>query len=71
MQEKPNDYELKYGNKEKKHDKKAECITIMTKELEGFEGSKAEIRTHRSTQNDTKNIKLENARPGLNTWFLV
>ena len=27
--------------------------------------------THRFTQNDTKNIKLENARPWWNTWFLI
>ena len=27
--------------------------------------------THRFTQKDTKNIKLENARPWWNTWFLV
>ena len=27
--------------------------------------------THRFNQNNTKNIKLENARPWWNTWFLV
>ena len=43
MQEKPNDFGLKYGN-QKKHNEKAKWINNMTKELEGIEeGPKAEI----------------------------
>ena len=51
MQEKPNDFGLKYGNqknkkqnKKQKHNEKADWINNMTKELEGFEeGPKAKI----------------------------
>ena len=43
----------------------------MTKEVEGHEkGQKAEI--HNDLLKTTlKNVKLENARPWWNTWFLV
>ena len=41
-QEKPDDFVLKYGNQ--KHNRKAEWMNNMTKELEGLEeGPKAEI----------------------------
>ena len=42
MQEKPNDFGLKYSNK--KHNEKAEWINNITKELKGLEeDQKAEI----------------------------
>ena len=55
----------------KKHNEKAEWINDMTWALEGLEeGPKAEI--HMDLLKTTpKNIKLENARPYCNTWFLV
>ena len=44
IQEKPNDFWLKYGNQ--KHTKKAKWINNITRELEGLEeGSKAEMHT--------------------------
>ena len=46
MQEKPNEFGLKYGNQKekKKHNEKAKWTNNMTKELEGLEeGPKAEI----------------------------
>ena len=44
MQNKPNDFGLKYGNHKKKHNEKAEWINNTTRELEGLqEGSKAEM----------------------------
>ena len=55
----------------RKHNKKAELINNKTKELEGLEeGLKAEILIDllKTTQ---KKIKLENARPWWNRWFLV
>ena len=46
MQKKPNDFGPKYGNqKKKKHNKKAEWINNMTRELGLEEGPNAEIHT--------------------------
>ena len=60
MQKKPNDFGLKCGNQ--KHNKKAEWINNMTRELQGLgEGSKAEILID-LLKMTLKNIKLENAR---------
>ena len=53
----------------KQHNEKAEWIKHITRELEQIEeGPKAEIHTDLLR---TKGIKLENARPSWNTWFLV
>ena len=65
MQEKVNDFELKYGQKKttKNHNKKAKWINNMKEYLEEVEeGSKAEIHIDllKTTQ---KSIKLENVRP--------
>ena len=67
MQKKPNNLGLKYGNqrkswRDKQYDKKTR--TTRRRPESG--------KTHWLTQNNTKkNIKLENARPWWNTWFLV
>ena len=70
MQKKPNDFGLKYGNQKTWRkgwmDKQYYTRTrrIWRRPQSG--------NTHRFTQNDAKkNIKLENARPWWNTWFLV
>ena len=55
----------------KKYNEKAEWINNMTKELEGIEeGLKAEIHID-LLKSTLKNVKLENARSGWNTCFLV
>ena len=70
MQEKPNNFWLKYGNQENMT-KKAKWISNMAKDLETRRRSERG-NTHRFPQNITKrNIKLENARPWWNTWILV
>ena len=51
----------------KKYNEKAEWINNITRELEG---SKADIRID-LLKTTLKNIKLQNARPWWNTWFLV
>ena len=62
MQKKPNDFGLTYGNQNQ--NEKAEWINDMTREWEGLEeGPKVEVHK--------KIIKLENARPWWNTWFLI
>ena len=61
MQEKPNDFEQKYGNRE--NNEIAEWINNMTKELKGLEeGLKVEIDID-LLKKKQKNIQLENARP--------
>ena len=69
MQEKPNDFGLKYGNQ--KHNVKAKRINNMTEELEGLEEvPKAEIHIN-WLKTTLKNIRLENAMPWWNAWFVV
>ena len=66
MQEKPNNFGLKYGNQKKNIRKRLN----MTWELELEEGPKAEIHID-LLKMTLKNIKMENVRPWWNTWFLV
>ena len=55
----------------REHNEKAEWISNMTKELEGNEECpKAEIHID-SLKTTPKNIKLENAWPWWNIWFLA
>ena len=68
MQEKLNNFGLKYGNQK---NKKAEWISNMTEELEGLEiGPKAEIHIG-FLRTTLKNIKLINTRLWWNAWILV
>ena len=70
MQKKLNDFGLKYGNQ--KHCEKTEWINNMTRQLEGLkEGPKAKIHINSLKMTLKKNIKLENAMPWWNAWFLV
>ena len=61
MQKKPNDFGQKYGNQ------KTQRIDRMDKQQDEKirrTGRKPESgNAHRFTENDTKNIKIENARP--------
>ena len=68
-QKKPKDFVLKYSKQ--KYNEIVKWINNMTKELEGLkEDLKAEIHID-LFKTILKNIKLENARPWWNTWFLV
>ena len=70
MPKKPNDFGRKKATKKKKW--KCWMNKQYYKRTRGTWRRPQNGNTHRLTQNDTKkNIKLENARPWWNTWFLV
>ena len=78
LQKKPNDLWLKYGKKKKQKKKKTQRNGRINKQddkrIRRTRRRPKSGNTHRFTQNvktTLKDIKLDNARPWWNTWFLV
>ena len=71
MQEKPNNFELKYDKQETITKKKSRIDKQYDKRIKKSPRRSESGNTHRFKKQHSKYIKLKNSRPWWNTWILI